>query len=130
VPGASDFLDRSVVPYANDAKQDLLAVSREALDEHGAVSAPVARQLARGIRDTAGTTWGVATTGIAGPTGGTEAKPVGTVLVGVAYAGPWGSGSSATTVERYEFEGERRALKKRFARRALADLAREIEERR
>ena len=61
VPGSSDYFDRSVVTYSNDAKQDVLAVSREHLDSEGAVSPPVAREMARGVRDTAGTTWGVAT---------------------------------------------------------------------
>ena len=130
VPGSSDYLDRSLVTYANDAKQDLLAVSREALDAHGAVSEPVARQMARGVRDTAGTTWGVSTTGIAGPTGGTDEKPVGTVFVGVAYGGPWGSETSTAAVERYRFEGSRLENKERFARAALDDLLAGIRERR
>lgn len=122
VPGSSDYFDRGVVTYSNDAKQELLGVSREALDRHGAVSGPVARQLARGIRDTAGTTWGVATTGIAGPGGGTDGKPVGSVFVGVAFAGPWGSESSETTVDRYEFDGDRADCKSAFASQALSDL--------
>jgi nicotinamide-nucleotide amidase len=122
VPGSSDYFDRSVVTYSYDAKRDLLAVSREALDEHGAVSEPVAREMARGIRDTADTTWGVATTGVAGPGGGSDEMPVGTVYVGVAYAAPWGSGDSTSSVARYEFDGDRLAVKERFARQALADL--------
>lgn len=129
VPGSSDYFDRSLVTYSNDAKQDLLGVSREALDVHGAVSEPVAREMARGIRDTAGTTWGVATTGIAGPGGGTEQKPVGTVFIGVAYAGPWGSESSNATVESYEFDGARTECKTQFARQALSDLLTEIDRR-
>lgn len=122
VPGASDYLDRSLVTYSNDAKQELLAVSREALDASGAVSDAVARQMARGVRDTAGTTWGLSTTGIAGPTGGTEEKPVGTVHVGLAYGGPWGSETSTASVERHRFDGDRLANKERFARAALEDL--------
>jgi nicotinamide-nucleotide amidase len=129
VPGASDYLDRSVVTYSNDAKQDLLAVSREALDAEGAVSAPVAREMAAGVRDTAGTTWGLSTSGIAGPTGGTEAKPVGTILVGVAFAGPWGSESSTVDASRFEFDGDRRTNKEQFARQALETLLESIESR-
>ncbi|WP_226012560.1 CinA family protein [Halomicrobium salinisoli] len=127
VPGSSDYFDRSLVTYSYDAKRDLLAVAREALDDHGAVSDPVARQMARGVRDTADADWGVATTGVAGPTGGTEETPVGTAYVAVAYAAPWGSGESRTTVERYEFEGDRTEVKARIARQALADLLDAVE---
>jgi nicotinamide-nucleotide amidase len=128
VPGSSDYFDRSLVTYAYDAKLTELAVSRESLDDHGAVSEPVARQMAAGVRDVAGTTWGVATTGIAGPAGGTDEKPVGTVYVGVAYAGEWGSGESFTSVERHEFDGDRLAVKRQFARQALADLLAAVED--
>lgn len=122
VPGASDVFDRGVVAYSYDAKRDLLAVDREALDEHGAVSEPVARQMAKGVRDTADATWGLATTGIAGPSGGTDEKPVGTVFVGVAYAGEWGSGDSYAVVKRHEFEGDRTELKDEFATQAMRDV--------
>lgn len=127
VPGSSDYFDRSLVTYAYDAKRQLLGVAREDLDERGAVSEPVARQMARGVRDTADTTWGVGVTGIAGPAGGTDDKPVGTVYVAVAYAGPWGSQSSYATVERYEFDGDRAAVREAAARRALDDLLAETE---
>ncbi|SNZ13056.1 nicotinamide-nucleotide amidase [Natronoarchaeum philippinense] len=127
VPGSSDYFDRSLVTYAYDAKRQLLGVSREALDEHGAVSEPVARQMARGVRDTADTTWGIGVTGVAGPGGGTEETPVGTVYVGVAYAGPWGSESSYATVERYEFDGDREAVREAAAQQALTDLLAEID---
>ncbi len=122
VPGSSDYFDRSVVSYSYAAKQDLLAVSREALDAHGAVSEPVAREMARAVRDTAGTDWGLATTGVAGPDGGTAETPVGTVYVGVANAAPWESGASDCTVRRYEFDGSRTQVKDRIARQALTDL--------
>jgi len=127
VPGSSDYFDRSLVTYAYGAKRQLLGVTREALDERGAVSEPVARQMARGVRDTADTTWGVGVTGVAGPGGGTEETPVGTVYVGVAYAGPWGSESSYATVQRYEFDGDRSEIREQAARRALADLFAEVE---
>ncbi|ESP89905.1 CinA family protein [Candidatus Halobonum tyrrellensis] len=122
VPGSSDYFDRSVVTYSYDAKLTELAVPRETLDTAGAVSEPVARAMASGVRDTAGTTWGVATTGVAGPDGGSDEKPVGTVYVGVAYRGEWGSGESRTDVSRYEFDGSRVEIKERIARRALSDL--------
>lgn len=131
VAGSSDYFDRAVVSYSYGSKRELLAVSRESLDDHGAVSEPVARQMARGIRDTAGTTWGLATTGIAGPEGGTDETPVGTVYVAVAHAAPWGSNASKTTVQRYLIEDARTRTgrKKRFAQQALTDLLERIHER-
>ncbi len=127
VPGSSDYFDAGLCTYAYDAKRRHLGVSREALDEHGAVSAPVARQMARGVRDVTDVTWGVATTGIAGPTGGSEENPVGTVYVGVAYAGPWGSESSYVTVSRYVFDGDRAAIRAATVEQALSNLLAELE---
>ncbi|MFC6787057.1 CinA family protein [Halobaculum halobium] len=129
VPGSSDYFDRSMVTYSYDAKLEELAVSRESLDEEGAVSEPVARSMARGVRDTAGVDWGVSTTGIAGPDGGSDEKPVGTVFVGVAHAGAWGSGESRAGVERYEFDGTRTEIKAQIARQALTDLLDAVSER-
>ncbi len=126
VPGSSDYFDRSLVTYSYDAKLTELAVSRESLDDHGAVSTPVARQMARGVRDTAGVDWGVATTGIAGPGGGTADKPVGTVFVGLARRGAWDSDATASRVDRYEFDGDRLAVKQQIARRALRNLDRAV----
>jgi len=126
IPGSSDYFDRSYVTYAYDAKLDH-GVTREALDEHGAVSEPVARQMARGVRDQADTTWSVATTGVAGPGGGSAETPVGTVYVGVAHAGDWGSGDSYATVTRREFDGDRLAIKEQIARTALQLLEGELE---
>ena len=130
VPGSSDYFDRSLVTYTSQAKRALLAVGRENLDAHGAVSEPVAREMARGARDTADTMWGVATTGIAGPDGGTDEKPVGTVFIGVAYAAPWTTGDSAATAEHHVFEGTRREIKEKIARRALAAVLEALDERR
>ena len=122
VAGASDYFDRAYVTYTYDAKLEELGVPREHLDDAGAVSEPVAAGMARAARDGAGVAWGVATTGIAGPTGGTDDKPVGTVYVGVAYGAPWGTGESRCTVERYVFDGSRVEIKAAIADRALADL--------
>ncbi|NHN47413.1 CinA family protein [Halostella sp. JP-L12] len=122
VPGASDYFDSSVAAYSYDAKRRLLGVSREALDEDGAVSGRVAREMARGVRDRADVTWGVSATGVAGPSGGTEETPVGTVYVGVAYAGEWGTESSYAVATRYEFDGDRAAVREKTVDRALADL--------
>ncbi|MDQ2049678.1 CinA family protein [Natronolimnohabitans sp. A-GB9] len=127
VPGASDYFDSGLTTYAYGAKRRQLGVSREALDEHGAVSEPVAREMARGVRDVSDVTWGVATTGVAGPTGGTEANPVGTVYIGVAYAGPWGSKSSFSSVSRYVFDGDRAAVRAQTVDQALEDLLEAID---
>ncbi|MFB6096571.1 MAG: CinA family protein [Haloferacaceae archaeon] len=129
VPGASDYFDRSLVTYAYDAKLTELAVPREDLDEHGAVSEPVARAMARAVRDVADTDWGVSTTGIAGPEGGSEATPVGTVYVGVAYAGEWGSGDSFADVTRHVFDGDRLEIKEQIARKALERVLEAVQER-
>ncbi|NUC71209.1 CinA family protein [Haloterrigena sp. SYSU A558-1] len=129
VPGASDYFDSGLTTYAYDAKRRHLGVSREALDEHGAVSEPVAREMARGVRDVTDVTWGIATTGIAGPTGGTEENPVGTVYIGIAYAGPWGSESSFASVSRYVFDGDRADVRAKTVDRALEDLLEALETR-
>ncbi len=122
VAGASDYFDRSLVTYSNVTKMQLLGVDRETLDAAGAVSAPVARTMARAARDTADVDWGVATTGIAGPAGGTPDKPVGTVFVGVAHRADWGTEASWCEVERHQFDGDRLAVKEQIARQALSAL--------
>lgn len=127
VPGSSAYFDRSVVTYSYDAKLEALGVARESLDAHGAVSESVAGEMAAGIRDTAGTDWGIATTGIAGPDGGTPEKPVGTVYLGLAYRGEWGSGASYTRVDHHEFDGGRIEIKEQVARRALETLEAAVE---
>lgn len=127
VPGASDYFERGFVTYSNRAKQAALGVSRETLDAHGAVSAPVAEELAAGARDVAGTDWSVATTGIAGPTGGTDEKPVGTAYVGVARAAPWGTGESSVAATHHVFDGDRGAVKAAIAEQALTTLLDRVE---
>jgi len=72
---------------------------------------------------------GLSTTGVAGPTGGSADTPVGTVYIGVSYAGPWGSGESYATVSRYEFDGDRADVRAETVDRALADLLSELEAR-
>lgn len=120
--GASDYFDRGYVTYAYDSLREELAVPRETLDAHGAVSKPTVRAMARAARDRTRSDWGVATAAVAGPGGGTEERPVGTAFVGVAEAAPWESGESGATVERYRFEGDRAAVREQVARRALTDL--------
>ena len=127
VPGASDYFDRSYVTYSYDAKLAELGVAREVIDAEGAVSEPVAERMARAARDAAGVAWGVGTTGVAGPGGGSDEKPVGTVYVAVAHAAPWGTGDSYCSVERYVLDGDRNAVKAKTAERALEDLLAAVE---
>ena len=86
VSGASAVLLAGIVTYSNEAKQKFLGVRAETLAQHGAVSEPVAREMAEGARRETGADFALSVTGIAGPTGGSEAKPVGTVFIGLAMA--------------------------------------------
>jgi PncC family amidohydrolase len=112
VPGSSSFYLGGVVTYANEAKQRLLGVSDEDILTYGAVSAPVARTMAQGVVASLGAQVGVSVTGIAGPTGGTESKPVGTVFLGLAS--PLG-----TAIEHHVWPYNREMNKLASARRAL-----------
>ncbi len=96
VPGASDYFLGGVVSYANEVKMNVLGVRAEDLHQHGAVSEPVARQMAEGARQVIGADLAVATTGIAGPTGGTPEKPVGTVWIAASLG-------DQTVARKYRF---------------------------
>jgi PncC family amidohydrolase len=120
VAGSSGYYLGGVVSYSDAVKTRLLAVPAEALERHGAVSAQVARAMAEGARASIGTDLAVAVTGVAGPDGGSDAKPVG--LTYVAVAGPAGS-----EVQRHHWEGGRAANKERSAAAALLALIDAIE---
>jgi nicotinamide-nucleotide amidase len=117
IPGSSDYVERSVVAYSNRAKIELLDVTDALIAQHGAVSEPVALAMAAGIRRRTGVNVGVGITGIAGPGGGTEQKPVGTVCVAVDGVG--GDG----TVRTFRFPGGRDMVKAMSANWAI-DLLR------
>jgi nicotinamide-nucleotide amidase len=116
VPGASAFLDRATVAYSNEAKVEVLGVSPEVLARHGAVSEEAARAMAEGARARAHADVGVAVTGIAGPGGGTEDKPVGLVFIAL-------SGSAGDLVRRFHFPGDRDRVRRQACQAAL-DLLR------
>ncbi len=84
IPGSSDYFLGGIIAYANEVKIKFLGVSAEVLSEYGAVSEIVAQQMALGVKKQLGTTWGIGITGIAGPGGGSEEKPVGLVYIGIA----------------------------------------------
>ena len=86
ISGSSDYFDRGIVSYSNNAKVELLDVSEELLEKYGAVSEQVAKAMAEGVRNKSNVDIGIATTGIAGPTGGTIEKPVGLVYIAVSTA--------------------------------------------
>jgi len=119
VPGASAVLLAGVVSYSNPAKQAFLGVRPETLAEHGAVSAPVAREMAEGARQRTGVTYALSLTGIAGPSGGTPSKPVGTVFIGLA-------GPQPTIVEQHLNPWDRLTFKQVSANQALELLRRNV----
>lgn len=108
MPGASEYFLGGVVSYSNDVKADALGVNRRDLDEYGAVSRQVAEQMAEGVRRMTGSTYGLATTGVAGPSGGTPEKPVGTVWLAVAT--PHGTFSELAHLGRLRGEIVKRAV--------------------
>jgi len=119
VPGASAVLLAGLVTYSNAAKQKFLGVHAETLDQHGAVSKPVAREMVEGARQQAQADYALAVTGIAGPSGGTADKPVGTVFIGLA-------GPSGTVVQRQFNPYDRDTFKQVTTQQALDLLRRAI----
>ena len=116
VPGASAVFVEGFVTYANEAKVRALGVDADLIATHGAVSEPVAAAMAEGARERAGVDYALATTGVAGPGGGSEAKPVGTVFIALAKAGE-------TQVRRFRFATDRETFKN-LATQAALDLLR------
>src|SRR5262249_31278236 len=120
VPGASDVFLAGYVTYANSVKSDVLSVDPKLIEKHGAVSEPVARAMAEGARTRAASTYSLATTGIAGPNGGSDEKPVGTVYIALA------SGESKTIAKKFVFPTDRETFKQLTAQTALDLLRRKL----
>jgi len=117
IAGSSVYLDRGVVCYSNQAKMDLLGVSKNLLAKHGAVSEPVAKAMAQGIRQRSSVDLGLSVTGIAGPGGGSLSKPVGLVYVGL-------STPRKSFTKEFRFHGDRKMVKLRSSQGALDVLRR------
>ena len=112
IPGSSDYFLGGVISYANQAKVELLGVSEETLTRHGAVSRQTVEEMANGARDRFGTEVALAISGVAGPGGGTEEKPVGLVWIGLSAPG-------AEQARKLEFDGSREQIKAQAAEAAL-----------
>jgi len=127
IPGSSDYFLFSGVTYSNETKTSVLGVNPETIKQYGAVSEETAREMAEGARRVSGATYAIATSGIAGPDGGTSEKPVGTVCVGLAtpqtsvakrWTSPYGNLKASY--------GSRERNKRWFAIMALEMLRREL----
>jgi nicotinamide-nucleotide amidase len=112
ISGSSDYLERGLVTYSNKAKISMLGVPAEVIEKHGAVSEETARLMAEGVRKLAGTDLGLSSTGIAGPTGGSKEKPVGTVYIALADA-------KQTICRHYSYRWDRKRNKDMFSEAAL-----------
>lgn len=115
IPGSSDYFERGLVTYSNEAKISMLGIEPEIIAKHGAVSEETARRMADGVRKLAGTDLGLSSTGIAGPSGGSKEKPVGTVYLALAD-------SRQTICRHFAFRWDRRRNKHVFSEVALIML--------
>ncbi len=122
VPGSSGAFVGGVIAYSNELKQRLLDVPAAVLDRHGAVSGAAVEAMAHGVRERCQADVGVAVSGVAGPDGGTQARPVGTVWV--AALGP----GHIMTVHRYSFDGDRAEVRRQAVEAALGLLAVNLDE--
>ncbi|NYT11903.1 MAG: CinA family protein [Methanomassiliicoccales archaeon] len=119
-PGSSEYFLVGLVTYSNDSKKSLLGVKESTMIEYGTVSEEVAREMAIGVKEIAGADMGLSTTGIAGPSGGTEEKPVGLTYIGLSYR-------SEMFVEKMILPGSREEIKRAAAIHALDKILQVIE---
>lgn len=115
-PGSSKYFHGGVIVYANSAKSKLLGVAPSLIKKHGAVSAPVAEEMASAVRKLLKTDFGVSITGIAGPSGGTQEKPVGLTYIAVSSA-------TKTVCREFHFKGSRLSIKTSATQAALELLS-------
>ena len=115
VEGVSSVFYGGVISYSNKSKVQVLGVDENIIAEHGAVSEPVAKQMALGVREKMETCWGVSITGVAGPSGGTEEKPVGTVCFAVI-------GPEVEVLQTHNLKGGRKSIQKQSVQKAFEIL--------
>jgi len=115
VSGSSDYFEGGMVTYSNESKAEYLGIPLVYIKKYGAVSPQVARKMAQGARKAFHTTFGLSTTGVAGPTGGTERSPIGRVFIGLANG-------RRTWVRKLDLKGNRREIKEKAAERSLEFL--------
>lgn len=121
VPGSSDWFDRGFITYSNQAKQEMLGVAAATLEKHGAVSEPTVREMASGALNNSRAQAALAISGIAGPSGGTAEKPVGTVWIAWAFA------NGAVASEKQVFAGGRLEVRQQAVEMALQGLLERLE---
>ena len=112
VSGSSDYFEGGMVTYSNESKAKHLGISLDYIRRYGAVSPQVAKKMAQGVRKAFHTTFGLSTTGVAGPTGGTKRSPIGRVFIGFAKG-------RRTWVKKEDLKGSRREIKEKASKKAL-----------
>lgn len=117
IPGSSKYFSGGVIAYSNDVKKKIVGVKTETLRKYGAVSAEVAKEMARGIQEKLKSDIGIGITGIAGPLGSSKKKPVGLVYIGLSY-------KKKLFVEKFLLKGNRDQIRKKSCREALMLLCR------
>jgi len=115
VSGSSDYFMGGMVTYSNESKAEHLGIPSAIIKRYGAVSSQVARKMAQGVRKAFNTTFGLSTTGVAGPTGGTRRSPVGRVFIGIASG-------KRTWVRKLDLKGSRREIREKAAEESLEFL--------
>ena len=115
VSGSSEYFMGGIVTYSNESKAEHLGIPSAIIKRYGAVSSQVARKMAQGVRKAFNTTFGLSTTGVAGPTGGTRRSPVGRVFIGIASG-------KRTWVRKLDLKGSRREIREKAAEESLEFL--------
>jgi PncC family amidohydrolase len=121
VPGASSYYMGGIIAYSNEIKTDILGVKRETIERYGAVSKECALEMVSGVSKLFGSQVSIATTGIAGPSGGTKDKPVGLVFIAIKV-------KNKINVEKFIFNGNRIEIKEKVAEQAIRDTIKMLHE--